>query len=443
MIDLRIAASDLAHLRSNVLGRGDETCAVLFASRLERGRRALLVQDMVFPGDSDYGRRSPVYAELTPAFVARVAKNAKLANWSLVFVHTHPGDQPPRFSRTDDQGEAELVAFLMRRDLQPLHGSFVFSNGGMCARVLGTSTPLRVVSVGDQRTVEFDPDSHSRDDTAEIFDRQVRALGADGQRALAGLCVGIVGLGGTGSIAVEQLAHLGVRRFVLIDPDRLEPTNLNRVVGTTQLDVGQSKVDLARRHVQSIAPKASVHAVVGDVVHADVAKELVDTDVILCCTDSHGSRSVVQQIAYQYLIPCIDVGSTITAQRGESVGIFGRVQLVGPDQPCLWCAGLLSSEQVRRDMMNAFERQADPYIQGAHEPAPAVISLNGTVVSLAITMLLGIVTPLPIGPRYVIYNAVSSTLRPVRATARPDCFICSRQGVRGRGDLQPLFARQD
>src|SRR5207247_11062358 len=42
MIDLRIAASDLAHLRSNVLGRGDETCVVLFASRLERRRRALL-----------------------------------------------------------------------------------------------------------------------------------------------------------------------------------------------------------------------------------------------------------------------------------------------------------------------------------------------------------------------------------------------------------------
>jgi molybdopterin/thiamine biosynthesis adenylyltransferase len=442
MIDLRIAASDLANLRSNVLGHDDERCAVLFASRLERGRRALLVQHMVFPHDADYGGRSPIHAELKPEFVARVTKTAKLASWSLVFVHTHPSDQPPRFSRTDDQGESELAAFLARRELQPLHGALVISSGGMCARVLGTSDLVRVVSIGDRLTIEFDPDSNDTE-AGQIFDRQVRALGAEGQRVLADLCVGIVGLGGTGSIAAQQLAHLGVRSFVLIDPDHLELTNLNRVVGTTELDVGQPKVDLARRHVQSIAPKASVHGVIGDVVHADVAKELLETDLILCCTDSHGSRSVIQQIAYQYLIPCIDVGSTITTDRGQIVGVFGRVQLVGPDQPCLWCAGLLSSEEVRRDMTNAFERQADPYVQGAREPAPAVISLNGTVVSLAVTMMLGILTPIPIGPRYLIYNAASSTLRPVRASAQTDCFICSRQGARGRGDLQPLFARQD
>jgi len=442
MIDLRIAATDLKTLRSSLLSHRDERCAVLFASRLERGRRALLVQHIAFPDDADYAERSPIRAELKPEFVARVTKIAKLQHWSLVFVHTHPGDQPPRFSRTDDHGESELAAFLKRRELQPLHAALVMSNGGMCARVLGTSDLVRVASVGDRLTIEFDPDGDSTEATL-MFDRQVRALGADGQRVLTNLRVGIVGLGGTGSIAAQQLAHLGVRSFVLIDPDHLEVTNLNRVVGTTEIDVGHPKVDLARRHIQSMAPNASVHTVVGDVVHDGVARELLETDLIFCCTDSHGSRSVVQQVAYQYLIPCIDIGSAITTDGDQIVGVFGRIQLVGPDQPCLWCAGLLNSEEVRRDMTNAFERQADPYIQGAHEPAPAVISLNGTVVSVAVTMMLGIVTPIPIGPRYLIYNALSSTLRPVRASAQADCFICSRQGARGRGDLQPLFARQD
>src|SRR5262249_14063423 len=149
-----------------------------------------------------------------PAFVARVSKTAKLVNWSLIFAHTHPGNQPPRFSQTDDQGETELVAFLTRRGLQSLHGALVLSDGGACARVLGTSTPLRVVSIAERLSVAFDRDSHHSHDTAEIFDRQVRALGGDGQRLLGGLSVGIVGLGGTGSIAAEQLAHLGVQRFV-------------------------------------------------------------------------------------------------------------------------------------------------------------------------------------------------------------------------------------
>lgn len=442
MIDLRIASTDLAELRSAVLGYRDERCAVLLASRLEQRRCALLVREMVLPEDVDYASRTPIRAELRPEFVARVTKRAKLANLSLVFVHSHLGSRSPRFSLTDDKGERELAAFLTRRGLHELHAALVLSEGGLCARILGAPDLMRVVSVGDRLTVEADLGSEETDGSP-IFDRQVRAFGAGGQRVLQSLRVAIVGLGGTGSIAAQQLVHLGVRDFVLIDPDHVELTNLNRVVGAGETDVGLPKSDVTRRHVEAIAPATRVRSIVGDVVHDAVARELLNADILLCCTDSHGSRSVIQQVAYQYLIPCIDMGSTITTQNGRITGVFGRVQLVGPDQPCLWCTGLLSSEEVRRDMMSAFERRADPYIQGAHEPAPSVISLNSTVVSLAVTMLLGIVTPIPVGPRYLIYNGSSSTLRPVRAAAEAGCFICSRQGVLGRGDLQPLLARQD
>jgi hypothetical protein len=93
--------------------------------------------------------------------------------------------------------------------------------------------------------------------------------------------------------------------------------------------------------------------------------------------------------------------------------------------------------------MNEFERKADPYIEGAREPAPSVISLNGTVVSLAVTMLLGLATSVPIDGRHLIYNARTSSLRPVRSTPKSDCFICSRSGIYARGDAQTLFARQD
>jgi molybdopterin-synthase adenylyltransferase len=42
--------------------------------------------------------------------------------------------------------------------------------------------------------------------------------------------VATVGLGGTGSLITEQLAHLGVTGFLLIDPDTVDETNLNRLV---------------------------------------------------------------------------------------------------------------------------------------------------------------------------------------------------------------------
>ncbi|MHB8345877.1 MAG: HesA/MoeB/ThiF family protein [Acidiferrobacterales bacterium] len=444
MIELRIAATDLQTLRSTLLGTEREQCAVLFAchGRGEDGRDRLLIRDMTLPENGDYTKSGIDHAELRPEFVARVAKRARLEGLSLIFVHTHPGEKAPHFSLIDDQGEAELAAFLARRGQTNIHAAMVLSSRGLRARVLAQPEEVRVVSVGDRLTVEFDPAA-----IAEVvglqFDRQVRAFGASGQRILEGLRVAIVGLGGTGSLVAQQLVHLGVRNFILVDPDDLEVTNLNRVVGATPEDIGLSKVDVAQRYLKRFASTVTVRPVVGDVVRTSVARRLVDADVILCCTDTHGSRSVVQQLAYQFLIPCIDVGSTITAKLGEVTGIFGRVQLLGPDQPCLWCTGLLSSEEVRRDMMSEFERKADPYIQGAHEPAPSVISLNGTVVSLALTMLLGLATSVPVDSRHLIYNARASTLRPVRAVAKEDCFICSRTGVFGRGDAQQLFARQD
>ena len=151
----------------------------------------------------------------------------------------------------------------------------------------------------------------------------------------------------------------------------------------------------------------------------------------------------MQQVAYQHLIPCIDLGSTITQGAGRITGIFGQVQLLAPDLPCLWCSELLDAAEVRRDMMNETERRLDPYIVGGDEPAPSVISLNGTVVSLAVSMLLGIVTGVPIDATHLIYNAGASTLRSVRGTAQVGCFMCSRDGAVAWGDDRPMFTRRD
>lgn len=444
MNELVLTADDLETLRSDLLASPDEQCAILFASQAHRsnGTTRLLVRDIVLPTASDYSAQGIEHAELKPEFVARVAKRAKQEKLLLVFVHTHPGDGRPSFSRVDDQGEAILSSFLSHRIPDTRHASLVMSNGGLCARFLSTNEYLRVISVGQHRVVEYDPEAQ-RDIDMNVFDRQIRAFGTEGQQILQGLRIAIVGLGGTGSILANQLVHLGVRDFILIDPDRVEETNLNRVVAATPADVGSLKVEISKRYITTFSSGAHVECVPGNVVYASIARKLIDADIIFGCTDSHGSRSVIQQISYQYLIPFLDVGSTITTNQGCVTGIFGRVQLLGPGEPCLWCSNLLSSEEVRRDMMNELERKTDPYIQGANEPAPSVISLNGTVVSLAVTMMLGLTTSAPIDSRHIIYNAVASTLRPVRALSNENCFICSPSGVLARGDSQPLFARQD
>jgi molybdopterin/thiamine biosynthesis adenylyltransferase len=207
--------------------------------------------------------------------------------------------------------------------------------------------------------------------------------------------------------------------------------------------VGNPKVDVAARQIHAFARDACIARVHGDIIRTRVARELLDADAIFACTDSHGSRAVLQQVAYQYFIPCIDLGTTITSAGGVVSGIFGRVQLLAPGFACLSCSDLLQPDEVRRDMMTAFERKSDPYIRGEREPAPAVISINGTIASLAMTMFLAYVIGIPSKARYLIYNAMNSTLRSARSAAKSDCYICSRFGAFAKGDAQPLFARLD
>jgi molybdopterin/thiamine biosynthesis adenylyltransferase len=445
MMEITLSTEHMFMIRSALLSEPDfERCAVLFASQVirEDGSTRLLVREVDLPDDEDYTSRSVVNAELNPAFVARISKKAKNENLSLIFVHSHPGDTFPQFSPVDDIGEQKLADFLAIRAPNRIHAALVISRGGMRARGLGMTTEVRIITLGNRREIMFDP-FDAEGVNIEQFDRQIRAFGSEGQRTIEKLTIGVVGIGGTGSVLVEQLMHLGVKRFILVDPDVIDLSNLNRVVGARKSDVGRPKIEVAERNIRNFSPEANIKTIRGDITHERYALSLLNADFLFGCTDSHGSRAVLQQIAYQYLIPCIDMGSTITTDQGEVTGIYGRIQLLSPGCACLTCCNLLDPEQVRRDMMSESERANDPYIVGAHEPAPAVISINSTVVSLAVTMFMATVTSVPSDGRYLLYNGKSSVLKKLHADQQTNCYICSKRGTYGRGGLQRLYARMD
>jgi hypothetical protein len=62
-------------------------------------------------------------------------------------------------------------------------------------------------------------------------------LGPDSDVIFAGTEAGIVGLCGGGSHLLQQLARVGIGRFVPVDYDRIENKNSNRLVGGTAADV--------------------------------------------------------------------------------------------------------------------------------------------------------------------------------------------------------------
>src|SRR5207248_1774632 len=118
-----------------------------------------------------------------------------------------------------------------------------------------------------------EPSRHTRT-IGDRYDRQVRLFGDRGQAVLGKAKVGVIGAGGVGSLVVEYLARLGVGTLVVIDPDRVDVTNLSRVVDATNRDAlsclsradrpgwlrrigrrfARHKVDIARRVARRASP---------------------------------------------------------------------------------------------------------------------------------------------------------------------------------------------
>jgi molybdopterin/thiamine biosynthesis adenylyltransferase len=442
MSGLRFISPSLEDMCRELLeDRTAESCAVAFA-RWNRDAHSWVVADWQMVPEAAYERRDSVSAVLRPAYLAELANRSRAEGLSLVLAHTHPdATGVPRFSAVDDAGEDEVSAFLERRAAVGGHLSLVVGPQGCRCRRIGSREEVPVWEIG-QNVVAGSVLGDNGPPLAE-HDRQVRAFGAAGQSILAGLEVVIVGAGGTGSIVLQQLAHLGVRRFTVVDPDVVETTNLNRLIGSRPGDVGMPKVEVARRTVLAINPDATVEAIWGDIVDASTAGILPRFDFAFLCTDSHASRAVVNQAAYQHLVPTIDMGVSITVGPTGVEHVTGRVQMLTPGTTCLTCTQALNAERVRQEMMTPEQRAADPYVQGIHEPQPAVVSLNSTMASLAVTMFLGAVTPVPSGARFQLYDGIKGAVRPTVARADPHCVVCSADGALAQGISWPLPTRKD
>lgn len=439
---IAFAGTSYADMSSALLLDERETCALLLASQssADVSRSNLLVREIHPTPAEVYTVRTDLKAQLRPDFLVPLVKRARDERLSVIFTHTHPfAEGRPGFSAVDDQGEEHLSQFMSRRVPDVPHAALVIGPDGCAARRLGSKEPYKVVQVSAKIEVLDDPSIEGVID--DRWDRQVRAFGQEGQLTIRSAKVAIVGVGGTGSVVAQQLAHLGVSNFLLVDPDIVDETNLNRLVGATHNDVGTQKTTAIGRNIRQINSETSVDALARDVTDLDVAQALSEVDAIFACTDSHASRAILNQLAYQYYVPLFDVGVSITAKQGRITNISGRTQMASPGLPCLICGGVIDAAAVRRELQSAVQRAADPYITGFNEPQPAVISLNSTMASLMVTMFMAAFTPVPGLARLQYYNGITGVVRSATLTADPSCVVCSRSGALGLGKEWSLPGR--
>lgn len=223
-------------------------------------------------------------------------------------------------------------------------------------------------------------------------------LGARQQEVLAKLRIGIIGLGGGGSAIVQQLAHIGFSDYLLVDFDRIEDTNLNRLVGGTRLDVllKRLKTKIGSRTIKRVQPGAKVTQRVSS--WQDASEDLKQCDVIIGALDGYLPRAELEAFCRRFLIPYIDIGMDVQALPDETFLVSGQVITSMPGGPCMRCCHFITDERL--------EQEAKKY--GAAGIRPQVVWPNGVLASAAIGELMALVLPWFRRTRsfnYLVYDA--------------------------------------
>lgn len=93
-----------------------------------------------------------------------------------------------------------------------------------------------------------------------FFSRTELLLGTQPMQRLAATKVIIFGLGGVGSWCAEALVRSGVGHLTLVDPDLVDPSNVNRQLPALTSTLGRPKVEVLRERFLDINPQAEIVA---------------------------------------------------------------------------------------------------------------------------------------------------------------------------------------
>ena len=380
--------------------------------------------------------------------LAKAMKYADHSHKALVFIHSHPS-KCSSFSIADDKNESQMfMAAFSRIKNVSYHASIIFPHDGEpIARVWlqdGQYKNIDRIRVIGTKFLFFD--KNRTRSSSECFDRQIRAFGHEIQNLLASLHIAVVGMGGTGSASFEQLVRLGIGKLSIYDCQKLEKSNVSRVFGSCVSDTGKYKVDVLSEWGRKIGLDTEIIPYQNNITEESVAKTLRDADIIFGCTDDYWGRSILNDLAIQYLIPVIDMGVKVEPQSDSKTiqAVYGRVTTLITGAACLFCRKRIFPEKILAESIRAKNPEEakmliqEGYIPGLEEHDPSVIMFTSSIASSAICELLHRLTGFMGAERTSTETIHIFDQTQIRTSTCPpisDCK-CTKQDVIGIGDTQ-------
>ena len=371
--------------------------------------------------------------------------------------HSHPRSAPA-FSHQDDDNESHLRDLLRRRNRgrkQVLVSVLFRGDRWVDARVWNSEGRPQPVPVRILRSLFADASKPEDDFATQVgqgfLHRQALAVGEETVARLRQLRVGVVGCGGTGSAVVELLARAGVGRLLLVDPDTVSESNLNRLYGSTRSDAEtrRAKVNVLRDHVDRMGLGTQVATRQSKLADAATAKLLRVCDIIFGCTDDHLGRLIVNRMAYFYLLPVIDMGISVDLPAPDKPArISGRVTVLRPGTACLLCRGVVSPRRAREQGLrhnrptDYAQQVKEGYITDSDAPTPVVGTFTTETATAAVNELLAGLAGLRGSKGWTSERTIRYDLDRCRHTGclpRDGCPICSDMDDWGRGDTEPFL----
>jgi hypothetical protein len=474
--DIRVPTGLYKEIQAHLFGDGRPHGGVLFAGVSEEGgARHLLGREFVpAKDDVDYlPGRGRGHHRLAATFLRDAALRAGIERTALLAVHGHGGSHTVGFSG-DDLASHER-GYPALRDIVdgPPVGALVFAQGAVAGDIWTDRdrSLVRQLTVVGARMGFIRPEPIAAASIDARYDRQARLFGDVGQAILSGMTVGVIGAGGMGMLLVEYLSRLGVGQLVVIDPDRIEITNVARMPGSRRSDArmlfqaprfparlrelgrrtAKPKVELASRLAHQANPLVRVNSVFGDVREPALAGKLLGCDFLFLAANSDQVRLLFNAICQQYLIPGIQVGAKvgIDPATGDVLRVHSVARPVYPRSGCLWCNGLISPGRMANEAASPTQRRAQRYVDDPDVPAPSVITLNATAASVAANDFLFTVTGLTAAEApldYLRQHPIDRDVAFDRPRRDEDCPECSMGGRFARGTSGPrlpTFYRSD
>lgn len=343
---LVVSAATWGRLHGHLAGSQAERMAFGYCSATShQGKTRFLLREVDFPSDQAYSVQHSTGVVLgatdTIPYLIRSKGSA-----AFLDAHSHPVPCAPYPSLMDNEAATRQYTSLQG----PAPGSLLLriimsAEGRVWAGVqTGAESlePVEGIHIHGPSGFEVVLPVNSRLQglklSQDMDQRTLTCLGEGRLAKMRGLTVGLIGVGGVGSMVARLLSSL-VGELILVDPDHLEPHNAPRVWFAGARSHG-SKVAAARRALRRAFPELKVRTSAHAFPSRATRKLLSAADLLFVCPDHHTVRFSASRFAASNLMPLIEVGCGGRSIAGELSALGYHVRLQVPGGPCLTCNGL-------------------------------------------------------------------------------------------------------